>query len=135
MQVMTEKRIPGPIVKSEAIFAVADVATTVKFYREKLGFTKEWFWNDPPTHGGVQWGEVDLMFHLDAGLAKHVEGHQHYFHVKGVDDLYARHQQNGVQIISPLERKPWGEREYTIRDPNGYHLRFGEPPRTDLAGS
>ena len=123
---MALQKTPGSIVKSEAILAVADVAATIKFYREKLGFTKEWFWDDPPTHGGVEWGEVDIMFHLDPELAKHVEGHQHYFHVKGVGDLYARHQQNGVEIISPLERKPWGMREYTVRDPNGYHLRFGE---------
>jgi uncharacterized glyoxalase superfamily protein PhnB len=102
------------------------VAATIKFYREKLGFTKDWVWDDPPTYGGVQWADVDLMFHLNPELAKNVEGHQHYFFVKGVDDLYARHQQNGVSIISPLERKPWGQREYTVRDPNGYHLRFGE---------
>ena len=118
--------IAGAIIKSEAIFSVADMAAAVRFYRDKLGFTKEWFWDDPPTHGGVEWGGISLMFHLDADLAKHVEGHQHYFFVEGVAELYARHQQNGVQIISPLERKAWGEREYTVRDPNGYHLRFGE---------
>ncbi len=123
---MTAQRIPGPILKSEAILAVADVAATIKFYKEKLGFTKDWVWDDPPTHGGVQWGEVDLMFHLNAELAKHVEGHQHYFFVKGVDDLYARHQQNGVSIIATLERKPWGQREYAVKDLNGYHLRFGD---------
>jgi catechol 2,3-dioxygenase-like lactoylglutathione lyase family enzyme len=123
---MTGQRIPGPIVKSEAILAVADVAATIKFYREKLGFTKDWVWDDPPTHGGVQWGDVDVSFHLAPELAKHVEGHQHYFFVKGVDDMQARHQQNGVPIISPIERKQWGMREYTVRDPNGYHLRFGE---------
>jgi hypothetical protein len=39
---MTSQRIPGPIVKSEAILAVADVAATINFYREKLGFTKDW---------------------------------------------------------------------------------------------
>jgi uncharacterized glyoxalase superfamily protein PhnB len=46
--------------------------------------------------------------------------------VHDVDALYARHQQNGVMIISPLEKKPWGMREYTVQDPNGYHLRFGQ---------
>jgi uncharacterized glyoxalase superfamily protein PhnB len=126
---MDQRRVPGPIVRSEAILAVADVAATIKFYRETLGFTEEWVWADPPTFGGVGWGEVSLMFDLNLELATHLEGHQHYFFVKGVDELYARHQKNGVTIISPLERKPWGEREYTVRDPNGYHLRFGEPPR------
>jgi len=30
---------------------------------------------------------------------------------------------------------PWGLREYPVRDPNGYHLRFGEPvtPRASSA--
>jgi uncharacterized glyoxalase superfamily protein PhnB len=105
---------------------IADVAATAKFYREKLGFTKEWFWDDPPAHRGVEWGGISLMFHLDPELAKHVEGYEHYFHVKGVDDLYARHQQNRISTISPLERKPWGMREYTVSDPNGHHLKFGE---------
>jgi catechol 2,3-dioxygenase-like lactoylglutathione lyase family enzyme len=106
---------------------VADVAATLKFYREKLGFTKEWFWDDPPTDGGVQFGKVELSFHLDPDLAKHVEGQQYDFFVTNIDDLYVRHQQAGVLIVSPLERKQWGMREYTITDPNGYHLRFGEP--------
>ena len=123
---MTDTTLATPIIKSEAILATADVAATIKFYREQLGFTKEWFWDDPPTHGGVEWGEIDLMFQKNVELAKHVEGHQHYFFVSDVDALYATHQANGVTIVSPLERKPWGMREYTVRDPSGYHLRFGE---------
>src|SRR5690349_10749865 len=104
---MNEQLASGSIVKSEAILAVADVAATIRFCREKLGFTDGWCWDDPPTFGGVRWGEVSLMLSLNVELAKHVEGHQHYFFVKGVDELYARHHQNGVEIISPLERKPW----------------------------
>lgn len=123
---MTDQRIPSPIVRSEAIFAVSDVVATINFYREKLGFTEGSCWDDPPTFGFLKWGDIGLMLNLNIELAKHVEGHEHYFFVRGVDELYARHQTNGVQIISPLERKPWGEREYTVRDPNGYHLRFGE---------
>jgi GNAT superfamily N-acetyltransferase len=52
---------------------------------------------------------------------------QHYFFVSGIDRLYERHRENCVQVVSPLEAKPWGLREHTVRDPNGYHLRFGEP--------
>ncbi len=38
--------------------------------------------------------------------------------------MYQAHRANGARIVSELEDKPWGLREYTIEDPNGYHLRF-----------
>jgi GNAT superfamily N-acetyltransferase len=132
---MTGEADPVALSRSEAILAVADVAATVRFYRDKLGFTGEWLWDDPPTFGGVSWGKVSVMFGRQPDLAAKVEGHQHYFFVTGIDRLHEQHRQNGVQIVSPLGAKPWGLREYTARDPNGYHLRFGEPitPRASSA--
>ena len=41
-----------------------------------------------------------------------------------VEKLHAFHRANGAEIISPIENKPWGMREYTVRDPWGYELRF-----------
>jgi GNAT superfamily N-acetyltransferase len=127
---MSGETVPAAVCRSEAILAVADVAAAVQFYRDKLGFTGEWLWDDPPTFGGVSWGKVGVMFCLQPALAARVEGHQHSFFVSGVDRLYERHRDNGVPVISPLEAKPWGLREYTVRDPNGYRLRFGEPVTT-----
>src|SRR5262249_3492390 len=111
----------------DAILAVADVMATVRYYRDKLGFTGEWLWGDPPDFAGVTWGKIGVMFCLQPALAANIEGHQHAFSVSGLDRLYERHRNEGVQVISPLEGKPWGLREYTVRDLNGYHLRFGEP--------
>jgi GNAT superfamily N-acetyltransferase len=124
---MTSEAAAVALCRSDAILAVADVPAAVRFYCDKLGFTGEWLWGDPPTFGGVSWGKVSVMFCLQPDLAAHVEGHQHYFFVRGIDRLHERHRQNGLPIVSPLEAKPWGLREYTVRDANGYHLRFGEP--------
>jgi GNAT superfamily N-acetyltransferase len=126
---MADESAPVDLCRSEAILAVADVSATVRFYRDKLGFTGEWLWGEPPTFGGVSWGKVGIMFCLQPALAARVEGHQHAFLVSGIDRLHERHRQNAVQFISPLEAKAWGLREYTVCDPNGYHLRFGEPVR------
>jgi len=112
---------------SEAIFAVADVMQTVRFYRDVLGFESEWLWENPPTHGGVRWGEVHVMFSLQPELSKRVDGHQHWFSVEDVNGLYERHKTAGAPIVSDIENKPWGFREYTVRDINGYHLRFAGP--------
>jgi GNAT superfamily N-acetyltransferase len=124
---MTSESAPVALSRSEAILAVADVVATVRYYRDKLGFTGEWLWGDPPTFGGVSWGKVGVMFCLQPDLAARIEGHQHSFFVSSIDRLHERHRENGVQVVSPLEAKSWGLREYTVRDPNGYHLRFGEP--------
>jgi len=112
---------------SEMIFAVSDILKTVRFYRDVLGFESEWLWEDPPTHAGVRWGLVHVMFSLQPELAKRVDGHQHWFSVADVNGLYERHRSAGAPIISDIENKPWGFREYTVRDINGYHLRFAGP--------
>jgi GNAT superfamily N-acetyltransferase len=120
------------LTESNPIFAVSGVRETVRYYREVLGFESEWFWfgkggDAPPDFGGVHWGKVNVMFCLQPELIGKIDGHQHAFHVDDVQALYERHRANGVQIISDIGNKPWGLREYTVCDLNGYHLRFGGP--------
>jgi hypothetical protein len=43
---MAEKSAP-PQFSDQRRFWLADLAATAKFYCEKLGFTKHWFWDDP----------------------------------------------------------------------------------------
>lgn len=113
---------------SEVIFAVRDVVKSVAFYKDVLGFGNEWFWGEPPTFAGAGLGSVRVMFCEQPELAKHIEGHQHSFRSAEIDAHFEKHKAAGAQIISPIENKPWGIREYTVRDPDGYHLRFGGLP-------
>lgn len=114
---------------SEAIFAVADVPAAIRFYRDILGFESEWTWGDPASFGGVRWAGIHIMFCLQPELARKVEGHQHGFFLDDIDALHELHRSRGAPIIEPIDNKPWGVREYIVRDPNGYHLRFGGPHR------
>jgi catechol 2,3-dioxygenase-like lactoylglutathione lyase family enzyme len=41
------------------------------------------------------------------------------------DDVRAR----GIAILHPLEDRPFGLREFVVRDPNGFDIRFAEPIR------
>src|SRR5262245_7995274 len=111
---------------SEPIFPVADVVATVRYYRAVLGFTDEWLWGDPPDFGGVRWGRFGVMFSQQPGPDAKLGGQWHSFFVDGIDALYALHGRSGATICSPLEAKPWGLREYTVRDLNGHFLRFGQ---------
>jgi GNAT superfamily N-acetyltransferase len=121
---MNDERVS--IRSSEPIFPVADVLATVRYYREVLGFAEEWLWGEPPDFGGVRWGKVGAMFSLQTRPDTQVGGQWHSFFVEGIDALYSLHRRNGATIHSPLEAKPWGLREYTVRDLNGHYLRFGQ---------
>jgi len=117
---------------SEAILAVSDVRATVAFYRDVLGFTEEWLWSGgsddgTPTFGGVRCGQAHIMFSLQPQLQPKIEGHTHWLRVEDAQGMYERHKSAGAQIVREIENKPWGFREYTVRDPNGYHLRIAGP--------
>jgi GNAT superfamily N-acetyltransferase len=111
---------------SEPIFPVADVVATVGYYHDVLGFREGWTWGEPPDFGGVRWGKIGVMFALPSEPDVKIGGQSHSFFVEGVDALHDLHDCNGAAICSPLEAKPWGLREYTVRDLNGHYLRFGQ---------
>jgi len=114
---------------STAVLAVADVTQTADYYVDVLGFKQHWMWENPPTFGCVGCGKVEIFLELRPDLVKKIEGHEHFFGADDVESLHAQHRDAGAQIVSPLENKPWGIREYTVRDLNGYHLRFSGPQK------
>jgi GNAT superfamily N-acetyltransferase/uncharacterized glyoxalase superfamily protein PhnB len=109
----------------QPILAVPDVAAAVEFYKTALGFPDGWTWEDPPTHGGVNWDKAAFQFSLCAEMPR-PEASGHWVSLRGVDEIYEMHRANGVEIVAPLESKPWGVREYTVRDLNGYTIRFAQ---------
>jgi uncharacterized glyoxalase superfamily protein PhnB/GNAT superfamily N-acetyltransferase len=114
--------------RSTAVLACADVQQTVDFYTQVLGFKQHWLWEDPPTFGCIGFEEAEIFLCRQPELAGRVEGLMHYFDLHDdVAALYERHRNAGASIVSPLENKPWGVREYTVRDCNGYHIRFAGP--------
>ncbi|MEZ0325559.1 MAG: GNAT family N-acetyltransferase [Fimbriimonas sp.] len=116
------------VVSSTPIFATSDVLETIRFYKEVLGFESSWTYGDPVSFGSVSWAGATIMFNLQPGLAARVDGHQHWFKCEEVDELYRLHKERGATIVSPIQDQPWGAREYVVRDPSGYHLRFAGSP-------
>jgi GNAT superfamily N-acetyltransferase/uncharacterized glyoxalase superfamily protein PhnB len=112
------------LITMEPVLAVRDVATAATYYRDVLGFDDVWLWGEPPTHGGAHRDGVALQFSLNPALAESAEGREIWIRVRNVQAMYALHQDRGAEIVATLEPKPWGVSEYTVRDPNGYRLRF-----------
>ena len=116
----------------QPILAVADVRATAEYYRDKLGFEITFLFGDPPTYAGVRlahWMATGAVIHLSrtealppvAGLALYVDIGP------GIDALHASFAARGVTMLGEVLSQPWGQREFAIRDCNGYTLRFGTP--------
>lgn len=108
---------------------VKDVPKTVKFYKA-LGFT---FKKAKPTHatGYINWFWIDFLqsnkedkpgFKDEASAKNKGAGQFLYLSVDDVDQAHKSLKAKGLQPSSEPRDWPWGNREFVIRDPDGYKL-------------
>lgn len=110
---------------------VKDMQKTAAFY-EALGFQfskresdhisirLNWFWID--FH--LQDKEDKPEFIKEANLSNKGAGLYLYISVDDVDDCYKDLLSKGLKPSSEPRDWPWGNREFVIRDPDGYKLVF-----------
>jgi catechol 2,3-dioxygenase-like lactoylglutathione lyase family enzyme len=116
---------PPPEVDCEqqhASLPAGDVLAAAEFYTRKLGFRLGFTWGDPPSLAGVNLGQVQMF--LEQGTPN-PRGCSVYFVVGNADELCEFQRANGVDIVEPPGDRPYGLRDYRIRDLNGYELTFG----------
>jgi len=133
-------------VKLTAILMVNDVNQTLDFYEQVLGFEtslvvpedkQEEVLTQRPTGRAMVFalmkaGPVEIMFQSRKSMTKELAAIKDadpyasaafYIEVKDVDRLYERIQDKAPVLARPMN-KPYGKRELTIRDINGYILIF-----------
>lgn len=120
---MTTPSVPN--VDCEQLHAglpVSDVLAAAEFYTKKLGFWLSFTWGDLPTMAGVNLGHVQIF--LERGTPN-PKGCSVYFVVGDADELYEFQRASGVEIVEPPGDRPYGLRDYMVRDLYGYQLGFG----------
>jgi catechol 2,3-dioxygenase-like lactoylglutathione lyase family enzyme len=116
-----------PFIECEQIhagLAVSDISTALEFYTEKLGFQQGFTWGEPPTFAGVNLGKVQMFLAKGIPSPSHETGAA-YFLVGDANELYEFHVANRVEVVHAIEDRPYGIRDYTVRDLYGYCLVFG----------
>ncbi len=108
--------------KYHAGLPVSDLMAAVDFYTKKLGFSLGFTWGDPPTMAGVNLGDVQIF--LSRGTPD-PKGCTLFFVVGNADEFCEFHRANGIEIVDPPGDRPYGLRDYAIRDLYGRHLAFG----------
>lgn len=108
-----------------------DMASSIAFYTEKLGFEVVFTFED--FYAGIKAG--DHSFHLkyvcdtDPSIPFVEEGgHLHlYFETDDVAAMAGRLKANGVTLIKDVHQTDWQTREIVLLDDQGHTLYFGEP--------
>ena len=115
---------------------VVDVARSVSFYTEVLGFTRAMTVPEeaPFVFASVRSGDVEIFFNDAAHavkeyppLADHPIGASGtmFIEVKGLDEFYTQ-LRGKVKVVIPLVTQWYGMKEFAIADPDGYLITFAE---------
>lgn len=122
-----------------AILAVADVARSVDFYRDRLGFVLEALYEDPAyatlTLGGTRLSLAEQGHPADdrpgvSLLAPDDPARLQVVLVLEVTDARAIHAQlaaEGVPSIADPYEPPWGGCRFFVADPDGYLVEVEQP--------
>ena len=108
--------------KAHPVYPVADVAAAIQWYGRAFGFRPQVV--NPPgevpvyavlTRDGVS---IHLLRKDEAphGLMSPVEAQ--FWVDSGLDDLFAKVQQLGVEVIQAPSDRPWGHRDFMVVDPD-----------------
>lgn len=117
------------------VLATSDVAGTVRYFEQTLGFKQQWTWGDPPVYAGVRAGDALLYVTHDADLASTIKERRLapdiFLWVTDIDCVYAQHRAAKADIAEELTMRPWGVRQYMVREPNGYLLKVAESQKEE----
>lgn len=101
------------------------------FYRDTLGFEVVEQWDDPDGRGTLFRASTDGVVEIVEDSPDHPamppSGVTVAIEVDDADTMYARVLAAGVEIVEVLGVRPWGHRNFEIRDPNGLSLVFFTP--------
>ena len=120
-------RSPARFLKVTPRLPVADLARTIGFYTEVLGFQAGPPWPaDAPTFVLLQQDDMSLQFYTAEQPGTEPTGHATIYF--DVSDVRAMHRAlSGRLAVEWGPKVYWyGRREFAVRDPDGYLLIFSE---------
>ena len=112
--------------------AVRDMKKTIEYYTESLGFKLGMTFPSPesPEYADISKDGMVLMFlpAVNLGIGNDEKlgtGVNLYMQIDGsIDAYYDEVKEKGVKITADIKDEPFGIRDFTVEDINGYQLTF-----------
>ena len=114
--------------------AVRNMKQTIQFYRDSLGFKIGMTFpdTDNPEYADLSKDGMVIMFilaqNVDIGAKEKLGiGVNLYMQINGdIDEYYSELKNKGVKIIVDIKDEPYGIRDFTVEDVDGYKLTFNQ---------
>jgi len=119
------------------LLSVRNMIDTIEFYRNSLGFEIGMAFPDAdnPQYASLTKDEMSLMFDLaeNVGIGSDEKlgvGVNLYLNIDtDIDEYYGELKRKNVTIAVEIKDEPFGIRDFTVEDVNGYRLTFNQPSK------
>jgi catechol 2,3-dioxygenase-like lactoylglutathione lyase family enzyme len=124
------------IATAEPQLFVADIMAACEFFTRKLGFAVGFTYGEPPYYAQVRRDGARINLRcverppIDVALLERQELLSATLVVATAHEiraLFLEFQAASVSFVQTLQRKPWGARDFIVRDPDGNLLLFAGP--------
>ena len=105
-----------------------NLESALAYYEQKLGFEVAVHFREN-NYAIVE--RDGIAIHLFAGETATVSPVGVHIFTPDLDQLFAELKARGATITQQIEHKPWGNREFRVRDEFGNQLKFTEPAKND----
>jgi uncharacterized glyoxalase superfamily protein PhnB len=109
------------------VLAVKDLKVEADYYIDKLGFDRDF---TAPGWEFLSFGDFKVMLGecADEMTAEETGNHSWFAHVlvENVDEVYQERIESHAEILSKIQNKPWGIREFSVVTPDGHRIVFGQ---------
>ena len=111
-------------------FFTTNLAATLAYYRDALGFECLGTWADPPQYAIVARDGHRIHFRVAPPPQPNPDKYDDelldaYLFIDNADALHAEYAARGVEFTRALGDTPWQSREFVVKDCDGRLLAFG----------
>jgi uncharacterized glyoxalase superfamily protein PhnB len=118
--VVNQKQLRTTLAHPTPELPVEDVERAQQHYRDALGFEIGWLYPGSDI-GAVSRDDVAIFFRR---RGRPFEPAVHWVFAADIDATYDELRSRGARIVEPLEKKPWGLRQFTVEDIDGNRFYF-----------
>lgn len=113
---------------------VSDMERSIAYYQEALGLDLAWRTVDGSL-AALATGEIEVLLLVPWTGEGVPTAQSSYVYVEDPDALCAEFQAAGADIVDPVASRPYGMRDFVVRDPDGhlFTLGRGEEALRDVA--